>query len=80
MIVKRTESGRGFGNKREFAIVRKFKENGIAFIEYEFDAWEGPIEAGQKGQYIRCRTRAPYSDRLRDVSPSCSFYPKLKAA
>jgi hypothetical protein len=80
VIVKRTETGRGFGDKREFAVVRKFKENDIAMIEYEFDAWEGPVEAGQKGQYHRCRARVPYSERMRDVSSSCSFYGKLKAA
>lgn len=75
-IVSRKMTGRGWGDKKPFAIIRRFKENDKAAVECEADFWCGPCEAGERGQYERVRwiETAPYA------GGSCSFDSQLRAA
>ena len=54
--------------KRPFAVIRKWRNGDVKFAEYEADFWEGPIEAGQTGRYVRRRLTARSDRRLPDVS------------
>jgi hypothetical protein len=63
-------------DKRPFAVIRKWRDRDVKFVEYDADFWEGPIEAGQTGRYVRRRLTARSDRRLPDVS----FRKELEAA
>ena len=59
--------------KKPFKIISKDARG----VTYEADFWEGPLEAGETGRYVRRRFTA---SSLSNVSPSVSYYDELKRA
>ena len=65
-----------FGDKRPFTIDKVWRDDdGVKWVRYSADFWEGPVEAGQTGAYRRL------TSTIRDlgsVSPNVSFYRDLE--
>lgn len=55
-IISRKMTGRQWGDKKPFAIIRKFRtDDGVKAVECEADFWEGPTEVGGECGYERIR-------------------------
>lgn len=62
MILKVVATGRGWGNKLD-ATEKRVTIGGVDCLVKEFDAWEGPLEAGKQGQFYRFTSFTPISFR-----------------
>lgn len=74
--------------KKPFRFIRKWRdEYGNLRCLYEASFWEGPLEAGQQGRYVR-RTLEDYvidvwrndkivGKRVANTSPNVSYYGEL---
>ena len=51
-VLSRKSTGRRFGDKKPEATAR-LKLEGVAIKATAWDAWEGPIEPGDQGEYHR---------------------------
>ena len=70
--------------KQPFRLIRKWRDDeGELRCEYEASLWEGPIEAGQVGRYIRVKCADHWledSERFASTAPSVSYYRELVKA
>ena len=64
-----------FGDKQPFKIEKAWRDDdGVKWVRYSADFWEGPIEAGEAGAYRR--VVSTICD-LATVSPNVGFYSQL---
>lgn len=68
-----------FGPTKPFKVIRKEKVllggRYVLAVTWEADFWEGPIEPGRTGRYVRLRST---NTDLANVAPSCGYYADLK--
>ena len=65
-------------DKKPFRVLRKWKDGGTTFVEYEADFWRGPT--GEPGEPIGYETiRSTVNSRFwrNSVSRSSSYWPQL---
>ena len=70
---KRT--GRQWGDKKPIKIIRKWKKNGVRFVEYEYDSWDGGTWDAIDG-----RTDVICQEYIRFRATHSSAMPSLKAS
>jgi hypothetical protein len=58
MTIRAVRTGRDWGAKVD-PVERRERVAGVPVILREFDAWDGPIAAGERGEYIRHTTLTP---------------------
>lgn len=51
-IIKTKDTGRDWGDKKD-DVLFKTTIDGVKYNSKSYDSWEGPVEAGQRGQYVR---------------------------
>jgi hypothetical protein len=64
----------------QFQIIRKWREGGVPFVEYEAAHWEGPLRAGEQGHYKKRRVIVSSANVRNRVSSSVSYWPQLQKA
>ena len=53
--IRAARTGRDWGKKID-PVERRDKIAGVPVVVREFDAWDGPTQAGERGEYIRHTT------------------------
>lgn len=67
--------------KKPFRFIRKRKTSTGVECEYEASFWEGPLNAGESGRYVRTRISDFYANgRFANTSPGVSYYSELLRA